>query len=385
MQEIGKTFLKLYLLATFCIMPFSGQCSQQPFSVRVAILQNVDSLSLKVGGFYEIRDAASGKILARGKNLKTTVTCYKGGILLGGMNFNRDNIIISNNAQGSMAINGRIFRGEMQFLKNKEDKFLVINRLEMEDYIKGILYHEASHYWPMQALCAQAIACRTYTVYQCLVNKPQEYDLTCDVYSQVYGGQTSERYRTSLAVEQTRGIILTFKGKALPSYYHATCAGHTEDASLLWNIDLPPLKGVACAFCKESPHFNWHYVAGLDELRDKLLEAGFNKAVDIKEITILGKDKSGRITDLKIVSAGGECKIPAKIFRNVIGPNLIRSTNFTVNIANNDVVFEGLGWGHGVGMCQWGAYFMAKKGSAYQEILKFYYPESQISSLAKLQ
>lgn len=370
-------------MAAFCILFYGPACAQQPFSVRVAILQNVDSLSLKVSGFYEIKDPVSGRVIAKGKNLKSTVTGYKGGILLAGINFNSGNILISTNGEEPVIINGRIFRGAMQFLKDKEDKLLAINRLELEDYIKGILYHEASHYWPMQALCAQAIVCRTYTVYQCLANKAQEYDLTNDVYSQVYGGQTSERYRTSLAVDQTRGIILTFKGRAISAYYHATCAGHTEDASLLWNINIPPLKGVACGFCKESPHFNWHYVVGSAELQEQLSKAGF-KAAGIKSIAILGRDKSGRITDLKIVSAGGEFKIPAKVFRNIIGPDLIRSTNFTVSIANDDLVFEGLGWGHGVGMCQWGAYFMARKGSSWRQILKFYYPESQISSIAQL-
>jgi stage II sporulation protein D len=214
------------------------------------------------------------------------------------------------------------------------------------------------------------------------VNQRKDFDVTSDIYSQVYGGKTSERYRTTQAVEATQGKILIYQGKVFPAYYHATCAGHTEDASLLWNINLPPLKGVVCNFCKDSPHYSWHFDISKNKLIEKLSPAGF-KIDSIEDAVILGRDISGRVTKLKISGNKKNIEISAKDLRNILGPNLLRSTNFNVSVVGNDLVFQGLGWGHGVGLCQWGAYFMAKQGAKFAEILKYYYPGAEISSVVK--
>jgi len=343
--------------------------------VRVAIIQDTKFLDLKVAGSYEITDLSGSKVLSFGKNLKTTLTTYKEGILLGGMNFNMDKIFIQSVEGALIIVNGRRFRGNMEFIKKDNSGLMVINYIDLEDYIKGILYHEVSHYWPIEALKAQAVVCRTYALNQMQENRSKDYDVTADIYSQVYGGRTSERHRTNEAVEATRGEVLTFEGDIFPAYYHATCAGHTEDASLLWNIDIPPLKGVVCNYCKNSPHFKWHTVLSTQEVGDALAKSEY-KIKAIKDILIDGKDKSGRIINLKLVSDEKNIKVPAKDFRNIIGPNILKSTNFKVKVEEDDVVFEGFGWGHGVGLCQWGAYFMAKEGNTYQQILEYYYPGS---------
>ncbi|OGX41081.1 MAG: hypothetical protein A2984_01980 [Omnitrophica WOR_2 bacterium RIFCSPLOWO2_01_FULL_41_12] len=371
LRQIIFLVIGFYLLLTPC----SAQDTQY---VRVAILQDASFLRLKINGFYEVLDALTRKVLYRGKNLNTTVTVYAGGILLGNIKSKTDKLFIKSDDPLAININGRLFRGNIQFIKMSNLGLSVINHIELEDYIKGILYHESSHYWPIEALKAQAIACRTFALYQMQENKTRDFDLTSDIYSQVYGGRTSERYRTNRAVDETKGYVVTYQGKIFSTYYHATCSGHTEDASLLWNINIMPLKGVACSFCKDSPHFSWHYVLSLDEIKDKLANAGY-KISNIKNILISGKDKSGRITNLKIILNKNDLEISAKDFRNIISPNIIRSTNFNVQVVNHDAVFEGFGWGHGVGLCQWGAYFMAKLGRNYQDILKYYYPGAQIS------
>ncbi len=369
-----------FLILVSCVLCFlSSSWAGEPKFVRVAIIQDTQSLNIKIKGFYELFDSSKGKILYRDKNLKSTVVAYKKGIIIGGVYAQTKKVFIKPIDPESIIINERKFRGNIELIK-KNNHLLVVNYIDLEDYIKGILYHEASHYWPVEALKAQAIACRTYAVYQMGVSKNNDYDVTNDIYSQVYGGKTSERYRTNKIVEETKGLILTYNGKVLPAYYHATCAGHTEDASLLWDTDIPSLKGVACPFCKESPHFNWHYDMPLKELEEKLNKAG-HKISDIKGITIVGLNASGRITKLRIVSDKKEITIPAKDFRNIVGVNILRSTNFQASIADTDVVFEGIGWGHGAGLCQWGAYFMAKQGKNYQEILKYYYPGTDVKTL----
>ncbi|MFA5114588.1 MAG: SpoIID/LytB domain-containing protein [Candidatus Omnitrophota bacterium] len=348
--------------------------------VRVAILKDVSSFRLKVRGSYEVIEPRGGKVLSKGRNIRTTVTVYKDGILLAGGGSGADRILIKGNDPEAFLINDRSFRGDIEIIKDASGHLMVVNYIGLEDYVKGILYHEASHYWPEDALKAQAVACRTYAIYQMQENAGSVYDLTSDIYSQVYGGKVSERYRTNRAVDDTKGETLFYKGKIFPAYYHATCAGHTEDASELWKINLVPLKGVVCGYCKDAPHYSWHNVLTREEVKAKLRDAGYGVG-DIDEIVMLDKTNSGRLRTLEIVSGGSKIKIPAKDFRNAIGPNVIKSTMFDVKVIGGDIVFEGLGWGHGVGMCQWGAYFMAKQGYNYREILKYYYPESYVKTL----
>jgi stage II sporulation protein D len=370
---------QIFCLVIACWLLVTLAQAQRSAYVRVAIIQDSASLNLKVNSFYEVLDSKTNKVLYKGKGLRTTVTAFKGGIVLGRINFNADKVLIKANDPEAIVINGRRFRGMFEFIKKNNLHLLVINHIELEDYIKGVLYNEASHYWPQEALKALAVACRTFALNRTQENKSRDFDVTSDIYSQVYGGKSSERYRTNKAVEKTQGLVLTYNGKIFPAYYHATCAGKTEDASILWNIDIAPLKGVNCGFCSDSPHYKWHAVLSSDEIREKLGNNGHN-IKNIKDIVILARDTSGRVANLKIVSDEKEIEISAKDLRIMLGPNIIRSTNFTAHVVNNDVVFEGLGWGHGVGMCQWGAYFMAKQGKGFEEILKYYYPGSNVET-----
>jgi len=375
MQKIGIRLVLFLILSSQLII---GNALAQDLFIRVSILPRESSIRLKIKGFYDIRDAHNQQVLYRGKSLNTTVAPYLKGILIGAIDARVSKILIK--AHDPIFINGRLFRGDIQIIKRPDSALSVVNNIELEDYIKGILYNEVSHYWPYEVLRAQAVVARTYAVYQMQENKSRDFDVTSDIYSQVYGGSSSERFRTGKAVKYTQGIILVYRNRAIPAYYHSCCGGHTEDAALLWNTDMAPLKGVVCNFCQESPHFNWHLALNQKELAEKLSAAGYSLS-QLKEIKIEGKDNSGRITNLILVSSDKEIKISAKDFRNILGPNLLRSTNFTATVANDDIVFAGVGWGHGAGMCQWGAYFMAKQGSTYEQILSFYYPGAQISSI----
>ena len=363
----------------FCPLLLGGNPDSQP-EVRVAIAQDVGSLGIRISGAYEVVDPADQKVLSRGRSLKVTATVSQTAILLGKEAFNQRSVLIKT-GDSMILVDDRAFAGGIQLSRKDNGKLLVVNRIGLEDYVRGILYHEVSHYWPMEVLKAQAIVCRTYAVYQIQENRRKEYDVTSDTYSQVYGGRTSERYRTTKAVDQTRGQVLMYQDRVLPAYFHAVCGGRTEDASVLWNTELPPLRGVACPYCKEAPHYQWHAVLSLSEIAEKLQAAGYPAYAHIKDIRMLQRDPSGRLVNLKIITDTKETQIPTKDFRNAVGSNVIRSANFTVRLADQDAVFEGFGWGHGVGMCQWGAYFMAKQGSTYRQILLFYYPKTDVKAL----
>ncbi len=380
-HRLHKSIILIIILLCGCFLS-STSFAQSSDYVRVAILQDVPSFNLKIRGNFQILDAESGEVLYQSKNLKTIVTVYQDGISMLKINLNTDKVYIKASLPEAIMINARRFRGDLKIIKKKNLKILVINNIDLEDYIKGVLYHEVSHHWPLEALKAQAIASRTFAFYQMKKNRLKDYDLTSDIYSQVYGGRISERYRTNRAVEDTQDKILTFRDEVFPAYYHATCAGHTQDASRLWDIDIEPLKGLTCSFCKNSPHYKWHRVLSHNLVRDKLKNKGY-KIDNIEDILILGRDESARVTNLKIIT-NEDVEISGKDFRNILGPNIIRSTNFKISVVNEDIVLEGFGWGHGVGLCQWGAYFMAREGYNYQEVLKYYYPKTGIILISDL-
>lgn len=348
--------------------------------IRVAIVQGAKSLNVKISGSYRISGPEKRKLLREGRGLNTVAVADKQGIALGGWTFGEDKLSIeATEPKGVIFINGRPFRGDIRLIRKDDDSLLAVNHISLQDYIRGILYHEVSHYWPVEALKAQAVVCRSYALYQMKENAQRDFDVTSDTYSQVYGGMDSERYRTDKAVLKTQGHVLTYGGEILPAYYHATCAGHTQDASLLWNVKMPPLSGVACNFCQDSPHFKWRKVLSAGQTQEALTSSGQADLKEIKGISAAGRDNSGRVSDLKILTDKGEVTVSAKNFRAAVGPNAIKSTNFTVEMQGDDLVFEGKGWGHGAGLCQWGAYFMAKRGYNYEQILKYYYPGAEIS------
>ncbi|MBU1125135.1 MAG: SpoIID/LytB domain-containing protein [Candidatus Omnitrophica bacterium] len=372
------------LLVTSYLLLITPLFAHAAGTIRVAVLQDVESFSLKVHGPYEVKSLDDNETLWEGKELMTTVSTYARRILIGGHSISASRIVISPFSQEDIVlINGRRFRGDIQCLRLDAKKLTVVNILDLEDYVKGILYHEASHYWPMEVLKAQAIVCRSYAVYQKQANRSQVFDLTNDQYSQIYGGRTSERSRTNKVVEETAGLVLSFQEKVIPAYFHATCGGHTEDASRLWNTDVACLKGVVCKFCQGSPHYQWHCVLALSQIEESLKSAGY-PITKMKDIRIISRNTSGRIVDLELISAKKSLTISAKDFRLALNPRILRSTNFTVRVAGNEAVFEGKGWGHGVGFCQWGGYFMAKDGRSFREILSYYYPGTEVVTVNRI-
>ena len=374
---VKKISIILFLLLISSVNCVFASSAQDRFA-RIAIIQDAASLSLRVKGSFEVRDLSVNTLLGKWKNLKTQVLRADTKLIkLSGIEIKSGSFKIIPLGKAQAYVNKRVFRGRLNFIRKANNSFLVVNELDIEDYVKGILCHEAAPWWPMEALKAQAVIARSYAVYQKQWTKDKDFDLTNDIYSQVYGGKTSEKWRTNSAVNSTKGKVLVFEGRAFPSYYHATCAGRTEDASELWKINIAPLKGVKCGFCKQSPHFSWEKKIPLSEIKQRLEAKGYN-CPRIENIAVSGRNLSGRVTFLKIDGEGKALEISAKDFRQAMNPNIIRSANFTVELNADTADFKGLGWGHGVGLCQWGMYFMAKKGSKYADILKYYFPQTQL-------
>lgn len=359
--------------------------SKVPELVRVAIVRDSRELDLAIHGFYRIRDMASGNIIGKGPYLvNSKVRLLDRGIFIGLDVYPSKALTIEPARDASIIIDERPFRGEVTFIRTPDNHITVVNNINVEDYIKGVLFHEVSHHWPMEALKAQAVAARSYALYSINpASKP--YDVTNDIYSQVYGGRDSERYRTDLAVNYTRGQVLTYNNKIIPAYFHATCGGMTEDARELWNVpDIPPLRGVPCGFCVNSPHFNWKKNFRLKDIQDALNLHGY-KVGTIQEMSIIDRDRSDRIGHLKITQKDGkELIIKGKDFRDLMGPNVLMSNNYEIAMKGYYADFIGKGWGHGVGMCQWGALGMARQQFNYRQILAYYYPQSVLMDYHEL-
>lgn len=380
----GGYFLTVILLPVACCLPpvFSFAATQDK-TVRIAILQDAKSFYLRIKGNFEMRDLSAKRLIRKGKGFKKQkVEARAGKLVSKDITISASRIQIVPFKGGTIYINNRAYRGSINFIRKGSSGVLVVNELPLEDYVQGILCKEIAPWWPMDALKAQAVIARTYALYQMQFTKSKDFDLTNDIYSQVYGGKTSEKWRTNRAVALTKGKILTFKGSIFPTYYHATCSGHTEDAAALWNVDLAPLKGVVCGFCGASPHLEWKKEIPLGIIASKLRAKGHQCPEEIEDIEIINRNNSGRVIQLRLKGKDNTfLEISAKDFRQALDPNTIRSANFAVKVVGAAAHIEGLGWGHGVGLCQWGMYFMAKEGSAYEHILAYYFPQSEMNSI----
>ncbi|MCA9400370.1 MAG: SpoIID/LytB domain-containing protein [Candidatus Omnitrophica bacterium] len=362
--------------------------------IRAAILQNADDAVIAIRGSYKIVDLETNKLLVDSRRLvKSRVKPYQNGLFVG-KNFysskklrvqvEKDVAVFFGEKKLPMNFTKdryKRYRGLLDIIVDQDDKLLLVNKLPLERYIKGVLYHEVTDRWPMEAMKAQAVAARTYAVYQLESNQKQFFDVTSDIYSQVYGGRSAEKFRTNIAVDETRGEVLTYNGKIVPAYFHSNCGGHTEDVRELWNHDLEPLYGRICEFCSNAAHSHWKRNFQSSEVQKTLNERGMNVGL-IKEIIIKDKNQSGRIRTLEIHTREGKTHtISGKKFREYLGPNQLKSNKYDIVMKGYYFDVIGQGWGHGVGMCQWGAYEMARKRNTYTEILQYYYPHALISQL----
>lgn len=383
MRKVSAAILCLFIgMALLCSCAGAGQVPDT--EVRVLVIDGRDSFVISLKGKYAICETGSDKALAEGPFLSGVVSAAKNGLIIGKKEVGQNAITIKVVRDGNIYIDGRRFRGAIDIIKKSDGKLMVVNRLGLDGYLYGVLYNEVSHRWPMEVLKAQAITARTFALYEIRQSRGQLYDLRNDIYSQVYGGRTSEKWATTTAVDRTRGQILVYNGDIFPAYYHATCGGYTEDAANLWNVNIEPLKGSECGFCSDSPHYRWSKDIPVDALEKKLKGGGY-KIGNMSSIAVLSKNRSGRVDKLEIKDGFGRSVVMSgKDFRHMLGPNEVRSANFEISMRPGIIRIDGIGWGHGVGMCQWGAYGMSRKGFKAAEILRRYYPGAEISTIDKI-
>lgn len=280
--------------------------------------------------------------------------------------------------KGEVLVSGLRYTGSIEVWKG-DGGLYIVNELPLEEYVKGVVAGEVGKSWDMEALKAQAVAARTYALYQKLHSGDNQlrYHLTSSVMSQVYkGGPVPEQI--AKAVEATRGEILTYDGQPIIAYYHSTSGGMTEDAEEVFGKSYPYLKPVE-ASCSLSPYSLWERRIPLAEIERAL------KVKGIEEILVGSYTVSSRVKDFRIVTQSGEETVLAKDLRRDLGWERLPSTFITGMSREGDaLVLEGKGYGHGVGMCQWTALDMAKEGKEYREILAKFYPGTTLQLISRM-
>lgn len=282
-----------------------------------------------------------------------------------------------------ISVNSRKYRGELQLI-NQKGAMQVINILDLEEYLCGVLPREMPDNWHSEALKAQAVAARTFTL-NCLENrksKNRTYDLKCTIADQVYGGFKDEKPRCDLAILATRGEILIFDNKPILAVYHSNSGGVTENDADVFGTNSPYLRSQPDDYAVSAPGYSWSLKLSADEARTRLLSNGLSLG-RIEDIELSKVAETGRVRELIIHHSNGNTKISGIAFRNKMGTTLIKSTLFTVQKEENRFLFSGNGYGHGVGMSQSSAKKMAEQGMSYQEILAKFYPGTNLVKINK--
>lgn len=271
---------------------------------------------------------------------------------------------------GKVFINGQFYTGSFE-IRRDENGLYIINNIPFERYVEGVVASESGREWELEALKAQAVVSRTYALFYKTLNREKNYHLTSSMLHQVYKNNNDVNFLVRRAVEETKGEILTYKGHPIKAFYHSTCVGKTELPEEVWGESYPYLKSVECNG-KNSPYETWIRKFTFDEIEEAIGIKG------IKDINIVSYTSTGRVKTLKVIVQKSEVntsiEIKATDLRKLLGYKKLPSTHFSLKVVDEDIIFDGKGWGHGVGLSQWGALEMARQGKSYREILEHYYP-----------
>lgn len=292
-----------------------------------------------------------------------------------------------------------VYRGSLEIIFRKEG-LLVINELELEEYLKGVVPSEMPSYYEKEALKAQAVCARTYAWKQIREHRMSEYkaDVDDSVSSQVYGNVKAQK-STDDAVETTEGEILSQNGEPIEAYYFSTSAGVTSTDEI-WGAGTASgyLKSVVCGFDGEEPWSRWTVEIPWDNIQERAAEK-LGQDTQLKNIVINRKSESGAVTGLEVTGTTGSfevkneyevrdflspggCTITEKDGTETEGGNLLPSAYFEMEtVPEEKICIRGSGYGHGVGMSQTAADCMAEQGYTYEEILDYFFKDITLENL----
>ncbi len=296
------------------------------------------------------------------------------------------------------------FRGALIISAGSPKTFSVINLLEVEEYLRGVVPLEIGRLKQseIEALKAQAVAARTYTYKKMASGLMNPYDLVCTVADQVYGGANVESSEADLAVRATADLVMVYGESIINAYYHSTCGGATANVEDVWGMEpYPYLRSISDVdvtgnpYCSWSRAFSWEESWPLDHLSSLLSRYSVEGKLDqpfkgrVKSVVIRDRFPCGRVKTCSILSSSGEysCggdRIRFLVRRNTNEHGILRSAKFQISMQGKDkLVASGSGYGHGVGMCQTGAIGRARAGQNFEQILNAYYSAISIRTISE--
>jgi stage II sporulation protein D len=424
------TLVMVLLVSAFSTV----QAAEQSPPIRIGIWSNQANIILSADSDFSLVDSDTKESIGQfHPKDKVTVSYKEARIAINGNPVNAQQITVVLPEKGAkyIEVNRRAYRGEITIHRTKGKSGLtVVNTLPVEEYLYGIIAREISPEWPLEAVKAQAVAARTYALYNMGKHADDGYDLCPTTDCQVYGGYSSEDPRAIRAVNDTYGQAVFYNGRLISTFFHSDGGGYTENSENVWGNYLPYLRGVA-DYDQKSPHYRWEKQLKTADMEDTLRSAGYNigslQGIELSPLTKQPVDSpdrgvSGRIKSLRLLGTKGSVQLTGSKFRSIFGldsslfdikvllPNPdsieveitdsygdrdVKKVDINVppmqskvleghNIRrltgrdNETVVFNGYGWGHGLGLSQWGAKAMAEAappGDAtyFKEILKHYY------------
>ncbi len=318
----------------------------------------------------------------------------------------REPVLVRPEANDSLVVwNGKRYRGEL-VMTATDSGVLIVNRLAMDDYLRGVVPLEIGNRTAAEraAVEAQAVAARTYAYKH--LNDTRRFDMYATVQDQVYGGVDAEKPQADSAITATRDVVVLYNGQPISTPYHSTCGGSTAAVTEVWynQRDEPYLRPVSDRipgsdhfYCDASPRFSWTQSFDGPALRavmEKYLAAYTNapkRAIGrITDIREQGRTPSGRMAALVVQTDSGSYTLRGNDIRFVLRDpkgTILNSTYFTFARETSggevsSLTVNGRGYGHGIGMCQWGAIGRARAGQNYRTILETYYPGTTIGRIA---
>jgi len=353
LKKIDRKKLKIFFLflgiSTLCIFILTNNilaADKSPL-LRVGIFLNQNEINISGDGLFKIYNLESKGLVSEENNKIIKMSPHNKGIeIIGkGVYTGPINIIPAGNTKIIVIINGQKYRyrGNIEVVFDKNNKKLnIINIIGIEEYLYGVLKKEISPQWPAEALKAQAVAARTFAIFNMNKYIDQGYNICATTNSQAYGGINHEDPLTNRAVDETRGIIMVYKNDPINAVYHSDSGGYTEDSENVWSSFVPYLRSVKSDFEElvSPPNHAWAYSITKEELTGKLKKQGY-EIDQVISIELVKKNQAGRVNDLTFISKNNKIiNMKANDFRKLIGSDLVRSTLFNVKIMGEELIIE---------------------------------------------
>ena len=306
--------------------------------------------------------------------------------------------------EGTLVFNGRRWRGELVVRIDDRGTLTVVNRLPMDDYLRGVVPLEIGTraMSDFAAAEAQAVAARSYA-YMHLAGPERSYDMLATVADQVYGGVSAETLLGNQSVENTSGLVLMYDGRVVNAPYHGNCGGFTAEPGDSWNSGSEPylrrvsdqIPGTDRFYCESGPRFRWTRRYTGEELRQSIVRylqtvpRAPQSVTSLRSIAVTEVTPAGRVAALTVDTDRGRWTMRGNEIRaalRTVSGEMLYSTYFSVDAVTGregvqSLELRGGGNGHGIGMCQSGAIGRARAGQDFRTILTTYYPGTTIGTI----